>query len=53
MAKVTVEVLDAIVDGKKKGEKLELDQKQAKQLEAIRYVKIVKDEPKKQAKKDK
>lgn len=52
MAKVKVEVLDAVVDGKRKGEQLELDKKQAEQLEKIRYVKIV-NEPKKTTKKEK
>lgn len=45
MAKVKVEVLDAVVDGKRKGEVVELDEKQAKYLETIRYVKIVDDTP--------
>ncbi|WP_144558530.1 hypothetical protein [Shouchella miscanthi] len=41
MSKHTVEVLDAIVDGKKKGEKLDIDTKSAKYLESIHYVKII------------
>lgn len=46
IAKVKVEVLDAIVDGKVRGEQLEVDEKSAKQLEANGYVKVVKDAPK-------
>ena len=45
MAKVKVEVLDAIVGGKKKGEQLELEQSQAEYLQRIGYVKVL-DEPK-------
>lgn len=44
MAKVRVEVLDAVVDGKGKGAKLEIDERSALYLESIDYVKIVKDE---------
>lgn len=45
MAKVKVEVLDAIVGNKKKGEQLELEQSQAEYLQRIGYVKVL-DEPK-------
>lgn len=41
MAKVKVEVLDAVVAGKRKGEQVELDETQAKYLERIGYVKIL------------
>lgn len=55
MAKLKVEVLDAIVDGKQKGEQLEIDQKAAEHLAGIGYVKILKTvpaaEPKKAAEK--
>lgn len=41
MAKVTVEVLDAVVDGKRKGEKVEIDERSAKAFESLGYVKIL------------
>lgn len=46
MTKVKAEVLEAVVGGKKKGEKLELEQSQAEYLQRIGYVKIL-DERKK------
>jgi len=46
MAKVKVEVLDAVVDGKKKGTKLEIDEHSADHLVSIDYVRRIKDEPK-------
>lgn len=50
MAKVNVEVLNAVVDGKTKGTKFELDEKEAKQLEKGGFVKVVgKPEPKPKA----
>jgi len=36
---VEVEVLDAVIDGKVKGEKLEIDEKSADYFESIGYVK--------------
>ena len=41
MAKVKVRVLDAVVDGHKKGEVISIDEKSAAYLESIRYVKRV------------
>lgn len=41
MAKVKVEVLDAIVGGHKRGAVISVDEKAAKQLEANYYVKRV------------
>lgn len=51
MAKVKVKVLDAVVDGKRKGETLEIREERAKALEKVRYVEIVKDEKPKDDKK--
>jgi hypothetical protein len=42
VAKVRIEVLDAVIDGKKKGEQLEVEEKDAKHLIAIGYAKEVK-----------
>jgi hypothetical protein len=54
MAKVKVEVLDAVVDGKGKGAKLEIDKRSADYLASINYVKIVEaDKPKPKTKKPK
>ena len=41
MAKVKIEVLNAVIDGKQKGEQLEVDEKSAKHLIAINYAKKV------------
>lgn len=41
MAKVKVEVLNAVVDGKVEGEQLSIEEKSAKYLESIGYVKFV------------
>ena len=41
MAKVKVEVLDAVVDGYTKGEQIEVEAKSAEALEKIGYVKKV------------
>lgn len=41
MAKVNVEVISGVVDGKKKGAKLSVEEKSAKALEAKGFVKIV------------
>lgn len=41
MAKVKVEVLDAVVDGHKKGEQIMVDERSAKMLEENYYVKRV------------
>jgi len=38
--KVKVNVLDAVVDGKGKGAKLEIDERSARYLESIGYVEI-------------
>jgi hypothetical protein len=38
--KFKAEVLDAVVDGKRKGESVELDEKSAKHLERIGYVRV-------------
>lgn len=46
MAKVKVEVLDAIVNGHSKGSKIEVEEKDAKHLVSIGYVKEV-EQPKK------
>lgn len=46
MAKVTIEVLDAVVDGKGKGEKLSVEEASAKHLESVGYAKVVKAETK-------
>lgn len=49
MANVKVEVQDAVVDGKGKGAELVLDAASAKHLEAIGYVKVIKNEGTKSA----
>jgi len=41
MAKVKVEVLDAVVDGHKKGAQIDIEEKSANYLEKIGYVKKV------------
>jgi hypothetical protein len=41
MAKVNIEVLDAVIDGSVKGEQLEVDEKSAKHLVEIGYAKRV------------
>lgn len=41
MAKVKVEVLDAFVDGKGKGEQISVEEKSADHLEKIGYVKRI------------
>lgn len=41
MVKVKVRVLNAVVDGKGKGEELEINAKQAEYLAKIKYVEIV------------
>jgi hypothetical protein len=41
MAKVKIEVLDAVIDGRVKGEQLEVDEKSAKHLIGIGYAKKV------------
>lgn len=52
MAKVKIEVLDAVIDGNRKGEQLEVSEKSAKHLIAIGYAKEVTEvkieEPKKE-----
>lgn len=52
MANVKVKVLDAVVDGHKKGEVIEVDAKSADALVANGYVKLVEAEKKSEAKKD-
>lgn len=47
MAKVTIEVVGAVVDGHGPGEKVSVDEKSAAYLERIGYAKVVKEEPKK------
>lgn len=48
--KFKAEVLDAVVDGKRKGESVELDKKSAKHLERIGYVRVTGEvKPKKKA----
>lgn len=41
MAKVKAKVLNAVVDGKTKGEIVTIEEKSAKHLESINYVEIV------------
>jgi hypothetical protein len=41
MAKVKIEVLNAVIDGKQKGEQLEVNEKSAKHLITINYAKKV------------
>jgi hypothetical protein len=41
MAKIKIEVLNAVIDGKQKGEQFEVDDKSAKHLIAINYAKKV------------
>lgn len=41
MAKVKVEVLNAVVDGKGRGEQISIEEKTAEHLESIGYVKIL------------
>ena len=41
MAKVKVEVTNAVVDGKRHGEQLSVEEADAKRLESIGYVKIL------------
>lgn len=41
MAKVKIEVLNAVIDGRKKGEQLEVSEQDAKKLVAIGYAKEV------------
>lgn len=50
MANVKVKVLDAVVDGHKKGEVIEVDAKSADALVANGYVKLVEAEKKSEAK---
>lgn len=50
MAKVKVEVLDAVVDGKGKGEQIQVEERSAKRLERIGYVRILEVEEKTQPK---
>jgi hypothetical protein len=53
MAKVKIEVLDAVIDGRVKGEQLEVGEKSAKHLVEIGYAKVAEPEakPKQKAKK--
>lgn len=46
MAKVTIEVLDAEIDGHAKGAEIEVDKKSAEHLIAIGYAKAVETQPK-------
>ncbi|WP_041823940.1 hypothetical protein [Shouchella clausii] len=48
MAKVTVRVLNAIVDGKRHGEQLDIEEKSAAYLSSIGYVEVIKDAETKQ-----
>lgn len=41
MAKVNAEVLGAVIDGKGRGEKIQIDERSAKSLEAKGYVKVL------------
>lgn len=43
MAKVKIEVLNAVIDGKCKGEQLEVEEKSAKHLIEIGYAKEIKE----------
>lgn len=53
MAKVRVKVLNAVVDGKGEGETLSIDERSAKHLESIGYVRIEAEaKPKESANKD-
>ena len=45
MAKVKIEVLNAVIDGHTKGEQLDVDTKSAKHLIAIGYAKEVEEKP--------
>lgn len=53
MAKKKVKVLDAVVDGKKRGSILEVDSKTADMLLKNGYVELVKEEKKKEEPKEK
>lgn len=53
MAKKKVKVLDAVVDGKKRGSILEVDSKTADMLLKNGYVEIVKEEKKREEPKEK
>ncbi len=50
IAKVKVEVLNAVVDGKGRGEQLEIEEKSAEHFEKLNYVKRVQAEEKSPAK---
>lgn len=52
MAKVKIEVLDAIIDGLSKGEQLEVERKDADRLIEIGYAKEVAEKPAPRAKKE-
>lgn len=52
MAKKKVKVLDAVVDGKKRGSVLEVDSKTADMLLKNGYVELVKEEKKKEEPKE-
>ncbi|WP_144559560.1 hypothetical protein [Shouchella miscanthi] len=43
MAKTKVKVLNAVVDGKRQGEQLEIDEKSAAYLSSIGYVEVIND----------
>lgn len=45
MANVKVEVLDAVVDGHGEGATIEIDERSAKHLESIGYVRVKNDAP--------
>ena len=53
MANVKVEVLDAVVNGKVKGEQLSVSEKAAEKLEKNGYVQLVSSKQKQSEKKDK
>lgn len=50
MAKTKVEVLNAIVDGARRGETITIDSRSAAHLESIGYVKIIGEEKPKEEK---
>lgn len=50
MEYVKAEVLDAIVDGKRKGAQIEIDRRSAEYLAGIGYIKIIENVPQEQPK---
>ena len=48
---VTIEVLDAVIEGKGKGERLKTSERSAKYLERIGYAKIIEEQPRQEPQK--